>query len=258
MDEQISVVVAKAEAKLIGYIDENTGDEGEFDSVYNFVDEAIRLSFGESSRERDRIRSALDVPMNMYAGAAPVEYIEAANRALRVLNSIKEIRTDLYSVDSDLTAGLQRVAHASNRKVFVVHGHDVALRESVARFLERASLEPVILAEQASGGNTLIEKLEANSDVAYSVVLLTRDDLGGSGADDLQPRARQNVVFELGYFVALLARRRVCALVEEGVEIFSDIKGITYIPVDQAGAWKSALAKELRAAKLDIDLTALI
>jgi predicted nucleotide-binding protein len=258
MNEQAGVLVAKAENKLREFLDEDQGESGDFDSLSNFVVEAISLAFGESSKEVRRVSSAFDAPISMYHATTPAEYLECARDALRVIGSIKEIKSDLYSIDADLAAGMNRVAHASGRKVFVVHGHHDALKQTVARFLERAKLEPVILAEQPSGGATIIEKLEANSDVAYAVVLLTGDDLGGINADDLRPRARQNVVFELGYFVGLLARKRVCALVEEGVEIFSDISGVTYISVDEAGAWRAALAKELNAAGLEIDLAALL
>tara|TARA_R110002124_G_scaffold270677_1_gene439242 strand:- start:76 stop:852 length:777 start_codon:yes stop_codon:yes gene_type:complete len=258
MDSRAAELVAKAKAKLDGFVRADTGDAGEFDNVYNYVAEAMNIAFGASSQELRRVTVAMNQPLNYYSGPTAWEYIQGASEALRVVDSITEIHAELRAFDVELAAGLRRVAHASNSKVFVVHGHHDALRESVARFLERAKLEPIILAEQASGGNTIIEKLEANSDVAYSVVLLTADDVGGSAETDLKPRARQNVVFELGYFVGLLARSRVCALVEEGVEIFSDISGVTYIPVDPAGAWKAQLAKELSDAGLAMDLTALI
>lgn len=100
----------------------------------------------------------------------------------------------------------------SPNKVFVVHGHDEGARESTSRFLERLGLTPVILHEQASEGRTLIEKLEHYGDVDFAVVLLTADDVGGKSAAELSPRARQNVIWELGYFVARLGRSNVCAL----------------------------------------------
>ena len=139
---------------------------------------------------------------------------------------------------------------ATTDEVFIVHGRAEGLREAVARFVERLGLRPIILHEQASEGRTIIEKIERHSGVGYGVVLLTGDDRGGlAGADpaSYQPRARQNVVLELGYFLGKLGRRHVCVLHEPGVEIPSDYDGVVYVPLDPGGAWRVLLAKEMKA-----------
>lgn len=139
-------------------------------------------------------------------------------------------------------------------RVFVVHGHDGEARETVARFLEKIGFDPVILHEQANRGRTIIEKVEANANVGFAVVLLTPDDLGKSkGAADLEPRARQNVLLELGYFIARLGRDKVCALKKGHVEIPSDFAGVVWEAMDDAGGWKHKLARELNAAGHVID-----
>ena len=71
------------------------------------------------------------------------------------------------------------VARAHTNRAFVVHGHDEAVRESVARFLEQLDIEAIMLHEQASGGRTVVEKLEHYSDVDFAIALLTPDDIGG-------------------------------------------------------------------------------
>lgn len=146
------------------------------------------------------------------------------------------------------------------KKVFVVHGHDVETKESVARFLERLRLEPIILHEQANSGRTIIEKFEAFSDVGFAIVLLTPDDIGASSSapKELKPRARQNVILELGYFMGRLSRYRVCALYKQGVEIPSDYQGVLYVELDSAGAWRTKLAQELVEANFSIDLDGLL
>ena len=162
------------------------------------------------------------------------------------------------------------IVEKSDKKVFVVHGHDEAAKQTVARFLERLDLETIILSEQASAGRTLIEKFEHFSDVAYAVALLTPDDIGTAegviaqaaqnNPEDnldaifriLQPRARQNVIFELGFFYGQLGRKRVCALLVGDVEWPSDIDGVVYIAMK--GDWQLSLARELREAGLDADL----
>jgi predicted nucleotide-binding protein len=144
--------------------------------------------------------------------------------------------------------------------VFIVHGHDDHTREATARFISKLGLEPIILHERANQGKTIIEKLEANADVAFAVVLLTPDDEGHAVGkpDNLQPRARQNVVLELGYFMGALRRHRVCALHKGNLELPSDVDGVVYVPMDDGDAWHLKLAKEMKVAGLDVDLNKII
>lgn len=162
--------------------------------------------------------------------------------------------TNLVKISESSTGKL-----ASNR-IFVVHGHDDATRESVARFIEKLGLTPIILHEQANQSLTVIEKLERHSDVEFAVVLLSPDDEGrkANTEQELVGRARQNVLIELGYFVGKLGRSNVCTLRVEGTEIPSDFSGVTYTDMDKAGAWRTKLAQELISAKFTIDLEALI
>lgn len=146
-----------------------------------------------------------------------------------------------------------KIPVASN-KVFIVHGHDGEARETVARFVEKIGLSAIILHEQASRGRTIIEKVEANSDVGFAIVLLTPDDVGrAASSETTEPRARQNVLLELGYFIGKLGRDKVCALKKGTLEIPSDFAGVVWETMDSAGAWKQSLARELEASGLSID-----
>lgn len=150
-------------------------------------------------------------------------------------------------------------AAVDSSNVFIVHGRSAGgFRDSVARFIEQLGLIPVILADQANEGRTLIEKFEASAlNVGYAIALLTPEDWAYGPNDEPPPRpnrARQNVILELGYFMASLGRKNVVALQQEGLEVPTDILGIVYIPLDNAGAWKTLLARELSAAGYDIDL----
>lgn len=143
------------------------------------------------------------------------------------------------------------------RKVFIVHGHDEGAREQVRRYLELLKFEAIILHEQANRGRTIIEKIEEHGEVGFAVVLLTPDDMGGvKGQEMQQPRARQNVLLELGYFIGRLTRSRVCALKRGDVEVPSDFGGVVYTPFDEAGGWKQLLGRELEAAGFEIDWNA--
>jgi len=146
--------------------------------------------------------------------------------------------------------------------VFVVHGRNAALRAEVARTLEALGLEPLILSEQTNEGRTLIEKFEANAiEVGFAVVVLSADDRGvgpdGTEIPEYPNRARQNVILELGYFMGQLGRARVVPLYEPGVELPSDLHGLGYVAVDEAGAWRYRLGRELQAAEYDVDLNRL-
>lgn len=146
-----------------------------------------------------------------------------------------------------------KVVHPLSKRIFIVHGHDEGAREAVARFLERLGFEPVILHEQANKGRTVIEKVEANSDVSFVVVLLTPDDEGCAKGCELEPRARQNVLLELGYFIGKLGRDRVCALKRGQVEIPSDFAGVVWETFDNSNGWKLTLARELEAVGHPVD-----
>lgn len=147
---------------------------------------------------------------------------------------------------------------AFSNRVFVVHGRDNEKKEACARTLERMGFEAVILHEQANKGKTIIEKFEEYSDVGFAVVLMTPDDVGGLRDEKPQNRARQNVVFELGYFIGKLGRDRVMALVDGNIEIPTDISGVVYTGFDPQGFWKIALAKELKNAGYSVDMNLLV
>lgn len=144
-----------------------------------------------------------------------------------------------------------------NRSIFIVHGHDDEMKVKVAYLISKLGLNPIILNEQANGGKTIIEKFEEHSQkVNYAIVLMSnKDDLGRSIQEEkLKPRARQNVILELGYFIGQLGRNRVCVLKMEDVEAPSDILGIVYTAYsNKSNDWQHAVAKELSAAGFDVD-----
>lgn len=147
----------------------------------------------------------------------------------------------------------------AKKRVFVVHGHDDLMKTKVARFIERLGLEAVILHEQANKGMTIIEKIEASTDVDFAVVLYTPDDKGNlatlAAQGQLNERARQNVVFEHGYLIAKLGRAHVVPLLSSRVEKPSDISGVVY--VDDSN-WEVDVAKEMLAAGYEIDFNKLL
>lgn len=143
-------------------------------------------------------------------------------------------------------------------RVFIVHGHDNEAKTETARVVEKLGLKSVILHEQASAGDTIIEKIERCSDVGFAIVLYTPCDEGHSKRETSpKDRARQNVVFEHGYLIGKLGRNHVCALVKGDVETPGDISGVVYIPMDNMGAWKYSLIDEMNAAGFKLNKNAI-
>jgi predicted nucleotide-binding protein len=144
---------------------------------------------------------------------------------------------------------------AAKPKIFIVHGRDNSAKYEVANFLRQLELEPIILHERPNGGRTLISKFqEESSDIHFAVVLMTPDDVGSlAGSTTTNPRARQNVIFELGFFIGQLGAPKVCALVAGGVERPSDFEAVVYVEFGPTTAWKIELARELRHAGIAFD-----
>ena len=131
------------------------------------------------------------------------------------------------------------------KKIFIVHGHDEALKQAVARIIERQKIDAIILTEQSSAGSpTVIEKFEANSGV------VTKNEKNEIESEKY--RARQNVVFEAGYFMGKLSRNRVIIIADKKIELPSDLIGPIYVDKD---SWKIDLLKNLKAIGYDIDFS---
>ena len=184
-------------------------------------------------------------------------YVKGLESAASVLESMIDEIKEYWEEDeqSSHTFNSRVKMTKSTNKVFVVHGHDKAARETVARFLEKLELKPVVLHEQPNKGRTIIEKFENHADVGFVVVLLTPDDVGASAknVDKLEPRARQNVILEMGFFIGKLGRERVFPFVKGAVETPSDYDGVVYTKLDDDGGWKTKLIEELKAVGFDVD-----
>lgn len=135
---------------------------------------------------------------------------------------------------------------------FIVHGHDKGKKKNdVKEFIETYfKVTPTILKEQPYATETIIKNLENYSDVGFAIVLFTPDDCGFPKKKVLKikKRARQNVIFELGYFMGKFGRNRVCILNSGEIEIPSDIDGILRIDMDEN--WQKKLVQEIAHANI--------
>lgn len=230
--------------------------KNDFDSWVLLTENYLQMVFGSDS---DNVSNVLSHGRLISIPSRADEAWRENSRARRIdeMANAMESLVVLLETQAEISGSTQPVhtARVSSMSVFLVHGHDNETLQQTARFLEHLHLDVVILGEEANRGRTLIEKFEDHADVGFAVVLLTPDDVGGESAEKLAPRARQNVIFELGYFLSKLGRENVCALYVPSLEIPSDYP-VLYVPVDDN--WRINLAKEMKAAGLNIDMNLVI
>ena len=243
-------------------LEANPGRTGsrEFEKWHRDTEVAISYVFGDETRHANDFKNIRYIPIVMVGGVRHDfnrPYLQGLRSASSVLQSmIDEIREYWEDDDGpDTDTGYETGVQLDSNEVFIVHGRHDGAKQMVARFLERLELSPIILHEQPNQGQTIIEKFEEHSNVGFAVVLLTPDDVGGPAdeGNTQRPRARQNVILELGFFLGKLGRERTCALLVDDVEIPSDYDGVLYIPMDGQGAWMMNLVRELKGAGLEVD-----
>lgn len=233
----------------------------EFEKWHRNTEVATANTFGEKSRH---VNDFTSIPYSLMVissttpdSAFQRAYVDGLESASSVLQSMIEEIEEYWEDEMDKSELLQpcdSVAEFTD-DIFIIHGRDNGVKDMVARFITTIGLNPIILHELPNQGRTIIEKFERHADVGFAIALLTPDDLGTlyGNKNNLQPRARQNVIFEFGYFMGRLGRNRVCALTKSNIEILSNYAGVLYIPLDVSGAWKINLVRELKAVGYNID-----
>lgn len=153
-----------------------------------------------------------------------------------VVGKFVERRLKKKQVQSPPSSIVPTKRKPKSRKIFVVHGHDLTAREQLQLVLHELKLEPFVLAQSSGGGLTIIEALERQigsgaEAAAFGIVLLTPDDMGHArkaGGSGTRPRARQNVILELGMLIGALGRHNVAVVKTGDLELPSDINGVLY------------------------------
>ena len=224
---------------------------------------AIANAFGEESKQANDFSkvgyTSLAVGFGSSSDGYEEEYYKnALDSAAAIISSmideIKEYWEDEERTSTPAISEVEVSKRQTTNRVFVAYGRDEELKEAMARLLERLELKPIILTEIPGQSQTIIEKFESNSGVGFAVALLTPDDIASlQGKGDRNPRARQNMIFELGFFIGSLGRDRVCALTKGEPEIPSNYASVEYIPIDEADGWKMKLVAELKAAGFEVD-----
>lgn len=245
------------EAKSIRYYTSNS--QAVVGDIKRKTEMLIRKAGNDKLHYIDDLKK-LRFSLTMFTSDTPESASESAfYRGIENLTSLLNVIIDDIRYDIQQDTNLPEISSQNLNSVFIVHGHDNHAEIELARFIEKLGFSPIILHEQASSGQTIIEKIESYSNVGFGVVLYTPCDVGAvkTEVDNLQPRARQNVVFEHGYLIGKLGRNKVCAIVKDKVETPNDISGVVYINMDIHQAWHLRLAKEMKAAGYLVDMNKL-
>jgi predicted nucleotide-binding protein len=222
---------------------------------YNRYEDAIRLDRGPLRMGSSWVEERGGYGMRNETHEAQQYVTQGKAQSVQILRqAVNWLRDEIEMHSPDQVATSPATESAPSRKIFIVHGHDTGVREAVARFVQKIGFEPIILHEQANQGRTVMEKVEAHGDVGFAIVLLTPDDEGNKIGESPKPRARQNVLLELGYFIGRLGRSNVCAFsTSSTMELPTDFAGVVWEAFDPNGAWKFILGRELKAAGFEID-----
>lgn len=233
-------------------------DEQKLDALRKRANMILRKVFGDSSEYLQNFNDIGFFPI--YGNLYDDTWIDGKSKMSNLFNTIQE---ELELFGNQNTVNAQKSDIILSNKIFIVHGHDNEMKLAMARTLEKLELDPIILHEQPNEGRTIIEKFDDYSDVSFAVVLLSPDDVGhknGQSYSEAKFRARQNVIFELGFFIGKLERKYVFVLFkkDDNFEIPSDYSGVIFTPYDEAGKWKFELVKELQNCGYDVDANKLL
>ena len=233
-------------------------DESRLDLHLQMTRMKIKNVCGESSDYlKDLSRISFIPPSLTYDDRSDIVFWNSGLSKLE--NLLTTIRQDIVLTAQSDTPNLPATNIPLSNKVFIVHGHDEAMKQAVARTLEKLELDTIILHEKPNQGRTIIEKFSDYANVRFAVVLLSPDDIGYSvkdGPDKAKTRARQNVILELGFFLGKIGRGHVVALhpQDRNFEFPSDYDGVVYIRYDElSDGWKYELVRELQACGFDAD-----
>lgn len=228
-----------------------------FETWYTKAERFLIKEYGEDSLECKKFRNTHFAPLLWSFDDSEEQEIRNAIQCccdgLRSCKAIFKVYLEELAEEKESNPQNNAITKSLNMdKIFIVHGHNGELKQSVARIIEKQGIEAIILSEQVNQGRTIIEKFENYGDVGGAICLFTSDDIGKAKNEDAdKPRARQNVVLETGYFMGKLGRDHVVILSDDGIEMPSDLSGVVYTNTSN---WQFDLLRELKGMGYSIDL----
>lgn len=236
---------------------DNWGNDDDYDGmdigIPHTLEEAKLLSYSVYNRiYKGEISHAPSFATYKFGGTGFRESVDQLNNYL--FDFLYAALEDIINANKEDIVN-NNVIKVSGNTTFIIHGHDNLLKNETQNTLLKAGVSNIILHERPDNGRTIIEKLiEEGNSANFAVALLSPDDLSNLG----NGRARQNVIFELGYFMGRLGKQRVRLIVRDDVEIPSDLQGILYSKYDELGKWKVDLIKEMIHVGISADIKSVL
>ncbi len=212
----------------------------------------LQNKYGKDSPEYECFKKINFAPFVFLDEVPQYKYIQSCQKGIQEAKGILEGLLD-YMPEAQIST-----PKCDMSKIFIVHGHDEAFKLKIKDFLTQLGIEGIILHDQPNVGRTIIEKIEHfGKDVGAAIILYTPDDEGRSNKETgYKSRARQNVVFESGFFIGFLGREKVAHVVaDSNMEIPGDLSGVVYVDKDK---WQFDLVRELKAMGFQVDANKLI
>lgn len=217
------------------------------------------------NKEQNEYRKSYDDTDSFFFGSiglrkSPLQDLKSLkdkiNHKVCILKKIRA-KTDLMNI-SVLKSGVfkKHVVESNKSQIFIVPGQDVVARDKVTSFIESLDLEVIILEDQAFSNQTLLEKIEANSNAKFAIIIYTPSQKDEKLLENgnVKLKAQQNKIFEHGFLMGKIGKSNVCALVNENIEMPNDISGAAYISMDKTDLWCYTLARELKKAGYTINM----
>lgn len=237
-----------------------TSRSPEFIAWKNKATRFLINKFGEKSYEFKEFQKYYFTLTISFFNTSNNDYVQKCRDDLLSVKAVfktylEELEDEIPETNNTSSSEITQKIQNAYSKIFIVHGHDGELKEGLARMVEKQDLDAIILNEQVNRGKTIIEKIEKYSDVKAAICLFTADDLGKADDEtDYNKRARQNVVFEAGYFIGKLGRENVVIVADEDLEIPSDLSGVVYT---SSKNWETDVFRELKDIGYSIDFNKL-
>ncbi|AND41486.1 TIR domain-containing protein [Cytobacillus oceanisediminis] len=236
------------------------GDIKNYDKDWHYTDDFMKLTGVMNKCTNELNLPTFEFETFHYSNSGKTIHQTGYKSLLNHVTLLEEMIPLLSGPQKQQNVMQETVIKSEERtKIFIVHGRDNTALLETEGIIRRAGLEPIVLSRMANSGLTLIEKFEKHSNVKYAIVLLTPDDIGALSENapleslNLKFRARQNVIFELGFFYGKLGRANVSCIYKSTVELPTDINGVAYLPYTQSvEELEFAILKELKDADIEV------
>jgi hypothetical protein len=191
-------------------------------------------------------------PLTQYAGepGLRVRWEDEIRRVRMRVATLRQIRGRVAQLAMAVATGDPGPLEPA-RSVLVLHRNDAISTGMICEWLQSIGLRAQVLRQ---AGRSADGQSQPALSAGFALVLVSAEEEGrrlGSG-DDLQHRAHQDVLVQLGLLAGRLGAGRVCVLYRMPLTVAGQDSGLTWVPLDVAGAWKKRLLPLFSAAGLQL------